>query len=224
MKIRTVILGAGAVGTLILTQLAGAGIAQPNPDPMSGARQLLAAYVQTNAKLANCMRAKGLSYDGGVVKSDVVDAFQDIPANQLSAKDRNEISALTRATPDDPNAKAFAAMSASDQARWAGAVNACSIEVDRQSAGGADMAAKIAKLQQDALASPQVRDAAQAYAGCMSGRGYTVARDPFEAPQGVMDAEHDDSADARSLVARYDEAWRACVTPYQQVLDRAMYG
>lgn len=59
---------------------------------------------------------------------------------------------------------------------------------------------------------------------CMGGDGFAVPADPFQAPANVMEAEHGRSAATHDLVTRYHTAWHVCVTPYQQTLDRTLFG
>jgi len=58
MRIRHVVLIVGITGTLVTTQLVGSALADPKPDLLAQAKQVLASYGQTNQMVAACMRSK----------------------------------------------------------------------------------------------------------------------------------------------------------------------
>jgi hypothetical protein len=192
---------------------------------MSEGKKQLAAYGQTNQRLARCMHDKGLPFDGGLAKADVADAFNVAFAKkEPSAQVRAEISALTQAAPVDTNSALLAKMSTSEQAFWSEASNDCSAQIDRETSGTPEQNAKIAELQAAAASSPEVKAAVRTYVDCMRSQGFTVSSEPFSAPQAVMDAEEESSATAVALVDGYHDAWRTCVQPYQQTYDRKLFG
>jgi hypothetical protein len=215
----------GIAGTFTVAQLAGSAFAGPTPDALSQGKKLLAVYRQTNQQLADCMAEKKLPFDGQLVKSDVVDAFGGPRAlDKLGALARAEVDALVKAAADDPNAGPVSEMPPDDQVSWADAVNECSERIALEQSGGVDRQAEIDELQRAAEASPEVQTAAAAYVTCMGGYGFAVVKDPFRAPQSIMDAVESGSAADKDALDRYDGAWRTCVEPYQEVYDRAVFG
>ena len=85
MRIRSLVIVAGFAGTLVMTQLMASAFADPKSQSLTQAEQFLGAYMQTNQKVAACMKGKGLSYDARLAKVDVIDAFSTIPEAELTA-------------------------------------------------------------------------------------------------------------------------------------------
>jgi hypothetical protein len=185
---------------------------------------VLADYAAANQKTAQCMQQKGFSYNPGLAKSDVADAFG------LSGKTGSgytipaDVESLLAQAADDPNAAIVSSLTPSDQQVWAGAVNDCSAQVDLAAAGGSGGLAKVEALMRAAKASPEMKKAAQDYSSCMQAKGFSVAPDPDSAPQEVMDAEDTDTAAAQQLVDAFNADWHACVAPYQQALNLRLFG
>jgi hypothetical protein len=225
MRIRHVVLIVGITGTLVTTQLVGSALADPKPDLLAQAKQVLASYGQTNQMVAACMRSKGLSYDARLTKLDVIDAFSIIPPNEVTDTIRTELAARTKAAAaEDPNDRLMAGMAPQAQSFWAEAVNECSMRVESQLSGGAEARAKVAEAERAALASPEVQAAAQVYVNCMRTQGFTVDVNPFVAPQAISEAEHGASAAEIATVDEYNNAWRTCVQPWQKAFDQKLFG
>lgn len=216
---------AAFAGVLVVGQLLGSLFVKAAPDELAQGKQQLAVYSQINQRVAACMHKQGFSYDGGLVKSDVVDAFQATSsAKGLSPRARREVAALTRSTAADPNNAIVATMTVSQQYIWTRAVNQCSSKVDDQVSGSDEQKARLAELQQSAKGSPEVRAAARSYATCMSSHHFSVPSDPFTPPAAIIAAEQDNSANATATLSAYDVAWHKCVEPYQKAYNHKMFG
>lgn len=225
MKMRNAIAVVGVTGALIVGQFVGNAFADTTTDSLTQAKTLLSSYQQTNDKVAACMRGKNLSYNAGLMKEDVWDAFSLIPPGEMNDAARKELALQTKsAATEDPNDALMASLPAEGQEVWVKAVNDCSTQIDYAASGGAEGKAKVEEAQRAALASPEVQAAAKVYVDCMSTQGFAVDSDPYVAPEGISQGEHGTTDAEIALVDRYNSAWTVCAQSWQQTFDRKLFG
>ncbi|GAB3818804.1 hypothetical protein [Micromonospora zhanjiangensis] len=102
MQIRKVLVLTGIVAAVGLAAFAGVATADSTPDPTVQAEKLLASYGKTNQKLAACMKEKGLPFNGGLAKSDVVDAFGTIDQGHSPPRSASASRPVRRRRPTIP--------------------------------------------------------------------------------------------------------------------------